>query len=146
MFLLKRAVLVLLLTAVSAAAFAQDPNCNTNLVQGLMIPGYVAPNGATQANASNAIARLMFADIWRLPPFRITENNVRLDVQGAIAGGGRNWQAQVGPNSIAHANIVGTLAGASTVARRTYIQRVFRNALVQSLADGHSYTLTGNCN
>ncbi|MFY0581058.1 hypothetical protein ACN28S_48535 [Cystobacter fuscus] len=43
------------------------------------------------------IALLPFADLYRNPPFRIDGPTglVRLDVQGAIAGGGRNWQVQL---------------------------------------------------
>jgi len=136
--------------AVGSAAHAVDPNCNTNLVNNGPINNYLNPTNAQRSDGSDVIAMLTFADLYRMPPFRINNGRVRLDVQGAIPGGGRNWQVQVngvhGNSTIAHANIAGTLAGASTAERQRYVERKFRNALVSSLNSGDSFALNGNCN
>ena len=129
-----------------------DPNCTVTVVAG---PPFAHPfaglNAAQRADATNAIANLQFADLYRNPPFRINgpAGLVRLDVQGAIAGGGRNWQVQVngvvGASTIATMLIAGTTAGASTPERRAFVQRSARNALVQSLGTGNTYNVNGVC-
>jgi hypothetical protein len=123
------------------------------VVPGGAIPGYFgAPNAAQRNDATNAIARLTFADLYRNPPFRINgpANLVRLDVQGAIAGGGRNWQVQIngigGNSTIAHMLINGAVGGASTPDRQANVQRSARNALNQSLATGNTFSVGGFCN
>ena len=130
-----------------------DPNCVVNVVAGAPIPNYFGvPNAAQRNDATNAIAALTFADLYRNPPFRIhgPAGLVRLDVQGAIAGGGRNWQVQInnvhGNSTISTMLVAGGLAGASTADRRTFVQRSARNGLVQSLGTGNIYNVNGNCN
>jgi len=130
-----------------------DPNCQVNVVAGPAMPNYFGmPNAAQRNDATNAIAHLTFGDLYRMPPFRIDgpAGLVRLDVQGAIAGGGRNWQVQInnipGHSTISTMLIAGGLAGASTADRRAFVQRSARNGLVQSLGTGNIYNVTGNCN
>jgi hypothetical protein len=130
-----------------------DPNCVVNVVAGAAIPNYFGvPNNAQRNDATNAIAQLAFADLYRNPPFSIQgpAGLVRLDVQGAIAGGGRNWQVQIngvaGHSTISTMLIAGGLAGASTADRQAFVQRSARNGLVQSLGSGNIYSVTGNCN
>ena len=140
-----------LLTLPTAPVRAVDPNCTVNVAQGGAINNYFgAPNAQQQRDATNAIAQLDFNDIWRNPPFRINFGTVRLDVQGAINGGGRNWQVQIngvnGNSTISHATIQGPLAGASTADRQAFVQRKMRDALVQSLNSGNSFDVNGNCN
>lgn len=135
----------------ASTALAVDPNCTVNVAAGAAIPNYYgAPNAVTRKDASDAIAQLVFANMYRNPPFRINQGNVRLDVQGGVAGGGRNWQVQVngvsGNSTIAAAIIDGNLANASTPQRRRNVERSFRNALVQSLTNATIYTATGPCN
>jgi len=139
-------------TTTAPEAFV-DPNCQVNVAAGAAIPNYFgAPNAAQRNDATNAIAQLTFADLYRNPPFRINgpAGLVRLDVQGAIAGGGRNWQVQIngiaGNSTISTMLIAGGLAGASTADRQAFVQRSARNGLVQSLATGNIYNVTGNCN
>lgn len=140
-------------TATSAPETFVDPNCQVNVAAGAAIPNYFgAPNAAQRNDATNAIALLDFADLYRNPPFRIQgpAGLVRLDVQGAIAGGGRNWQVQIngvaGNSTISTMLIAGGLAGASTADRQAFVQRSARNGLVQSLATANIYNVTGNCN
>ena len=130
-----------------------DPNCQVDVVGGGAIPHYFgAPNAGQRNDATNAIAQLAFADLYRNPPFRINgpANLVRLDVQGVIAGGGRNWQIQIngigGATTISHMLINGAVGGASTPDRQANVQRSARNALNQSLATGNTYNVGGFCN
>jgi hypothetical protein len=132
---------------------AIDPNCQVNVHAGGPIHNYFGiPNPARTQDATNAIAQLDFADLYRLPPFRIQgpAGLVRLDAQGATTGGGRNWQVQVngvnGHSTISHMGIGAALAGASTASRQAFVQRSARNGLVQSLNTGNSYQVTGFCN
>lgn len=140
-------------TATTAPMPEVDPNCQVNVVAGAAIPHYFgAPNGAQTADATNAIAQLTFADLYRMPPFRINgpAGLVRLDVQGVIAGGGRNWQVQIngvpGASTISTMLINGAVGGASTPDRQAYVQRSARNGLVQSLNTGNIYNVGGFCN
>ncbi|NJK65841.1 MAG: hypothetical protein HC899_23060 [Leptolyngbyaceae cyanobacterium SM1_4_3] len=126
-----------------------DPNCNVNLTDKGPIKNYYQPMQNMRKDASNVIAKLNYADIYRLPPFRLTEKTVRLDVQGKYGDNGRNWQVQVnnmsGNSTIAHANIAGSLESASTIDRQRLVERKFRDALVKSLDSEHSQLLEGNC-
>lgn len=131
-------------------ALFDDPNCKVVITETGAIPNYYGtPSAQQRADATAAIAKLEFDDIWRLPPWRIKEDTVRLDVQGAIAGGGRNWQIQVndikGHSTIAAVTVQGNLATASTPARRAYVQRMVRAALVKSLTDEKSEDVNGPC-
>lgn len=136
----------------SARAFV-DPNCQVNVVAGGAFPNpFPGMNNNQRADATNAIALLAFADLYRNPPFRINgpANLVRLDVQGGVAGNGRNWQVQIngvnGASTVATMLIDGTLAGASTADRQAFVQRSARSGLVQSLGSGSTFRVTGNCN
>ncbi|MBC9909890.1 hypothetical protein [Chitinophaga varians] len=127
-----------------------DPNCTINITPQGAIPNY--PGTVSNKNitdAQNAIGQLTFADIWRLPPFRIEYGTVRLDVQGAIAGGGRNWQVQIngmqGGSTISATLVQGNLATASSSERQQYVQRMVRNALEQSLASRNVMNVNGPC-
>lgn len=126
-----------------------DPNCTITITPGGQIPNYYNPSPANRQDATDAIAQLTFADIWRLPPFRITVRTVRLDVQGAIAGGGRNWQVQVngiqGASTISAVLVQGNLATASTAERQAYVQRMVRQALVESLNTARIEDVNGPC-
>lgn len=126
-----------------------DPNCTITINAQGPINNYHAPSQQNIQDATDAISQLVFADIWRLPPFRISVRSVRLDVQGAIAGGGRNWQVQIngisGASTISAIIVQGNLATASTEERRTYVQRMVRNALVQSLNTARSMDVNGPC-
>jgi hypothetical protein len=126
-----------------------DPNCTITITNTGPLPNYRQPSQANIADATDAISQLVFADIWRLPPFRITVRSVRLDVQGAVAGGGRNWQVQINninaPSTFAGAIIQGNLATASTAERQAYVQRQARNALVQSINDRQMKDVNGPC-
>jgi hypothetical protein len=85
-----------------------DPNCQVNVVGGAAIPNYFgAPSPAQFSDATDAIAQLTFGDLYRNPPFSIPSGLVRLDVQGAIGGGGRNWQVQI--NGIAGHSTISTM-------------------------------------
>jgi hypothetical protein len=132
---------------------AVDPNCQVTVVAGGAIPNYFgAPNAAQRNDATNAIAQLQFADLYRNPPFRINgpAGLVRLDVQGGIAGGGRNWQVQIngigGHTTISAMLINGAVGNASTPDRQAYVTRSARNGLVQSLNTGNLYNVGGFCN
>jgi hypothetical protein len=132
---------------------AVDPNCQVNVVAGGAIPNYFGvPNNAQRNDATNAIAQLTYGDLYRNPPFSIAgpAGLVRLDVQGVIAGGGRNWQVQingiVGHSTVSTMLITGAVGNASTPDRQAYVQRSARNALNQSLATGNVYSVTGFCN
>jgi len=140
-------------TATTAPQPDVDPNCQVNVVAGAAIPNYFGPpNGAQSGDATNAIAQLTFGDLYRLPPFRINgpAGLVRLDVQGAIGGGGRNWQVQIngvhGASTISTMLINGAVGNASTPERQAYVARSARNALVQSLNTGNVYNVGGFCN
>lgn len=126
-----------------------DPNCAITINYLGPINNYYQPSPANRQDATDTIAQLTFADIWRLPPFRISVGTVRLDVQGAIAGGGRNWQIQVnginGASSIAAIVVQGNLATASTEERQAYVQRMVRSALVQSLNSARTMDVNGPC-
>lgn len=126
-----------------------DPNCTINIINTGAINNYHAPSPVNMQDASDAVSQLTFADIWRLPPFRISVRTVRLDVQGAIAGGGRNWQIQINginsPSTFSAVTVQGNLATASTQERQAYVQRMVRNALVQSMNAAHSMDVTGPC-
>lgn len=128
-----------------------DPNCQVNVVAGAAIPNYFgAPNAQQFNDATDAIAQLTFGDLYRNPPFSIPSGLVRLDVQGAIAGGGRNWQVQIngvqGHSTISTMLIDGAVGNASTPSRQAYVQRSARNALNQSLNTANIYRVTGFCN
>ena len=128
-----------------------DPNCQVNVVAGAAIPNYFGPPNAAQRNdATAAISQLTFGDLYRNPPFSIGAGLVRLDVQGAIPNGGRNWQIQIngvhGHSTISTMLIAGAVGNASTPDRQAYVQRMARNALNQSLATGNIYSVTGFCN
>ncbi|WPQ61434.1 hypothetical protein SIO70_24035 [Chitinophaga sancti] len=127
-----------------------DPNCTITIAAGNNIPNY--PSAVSNRNivdAQNAIGRLTFADIWRLPPWRIEEGTVRLDIQGAIAGGGRNWQVQInginGNSTISATLVQGNLATASTTERQQYVQRMVRRALEDSLSTQKITDVNGPC-
>jgi len=126
-----------------------DPNCTITVDNIGPINNYHVPSPANMQDATDAISQLTFADIWRLPPFRISVGTVRLDVQGAIAGGGRNWQVQINginsPSTISAIVVQGNLATASTDERRAYVQRMVRTALVQSLHITRTMDVTGPC-
>ncbi len=134
-----------------APALLNDPNCTVVINQGGVIPNYYgAPSPRQRQDATDAIAQLNFADIWRLPPWRINQGTVRLDIQGVIAGGGRNLQVQIngvaGRSTIAAITVQGNLATASTAARQAYVQRIVRSALVQSLNSANMQDVNGPCN
>ncbi len=134
-----------------APAPMNDPNCTLTITAGGPIPNrYPNPSARNLQDATDAIAQLTFADLWRLPPFRINQGTVRLDVQGAVAGGGRNWQVQIngiaGASSIAAAVIAGNVANASTQARQNYVASRARAALVASLNTGLMQDVNGPCN
>jgi hypothetical protein len=126
-----------------------DPNCTITVTPGAGIPNYYAPSPANRNDATTAIALLTFGDIWRLPPWRIVQGSVRLDVQGAIAGHGRNWQVQVngiqGHSTISGITVQGNLATASTPARQAYVERMVRRALVDSLTSALLQDVNGPC-
>jgi hypothetical protein len=135
---------LLLSAALTASVIGSSKaQCNGALVANGPIPGYLAPNAATRRNASDAIAQLTFANLYRAPPFRITVGNVRLDAQGNT-GTHANWQAQVGNSSIAAALIANPLGAANTTQLRAYVQRQARNALVQSLNAAQIEQLNAN--
>lgn len=121
----------------STAEVSTDPDCNATITEAAGISSYYDPSAAHKKDAAAAIAKLQFEDIWRLPPFKITQGTVRLEVLGAIAGGGRHWQLQVnglqGKSAIAAVTIQGNLATASTPARKAYVERMVRHALSASL-------------
>lgn len=137
------------LGAASETELFNDPNCTISITNTGPINNYHVPSPANIQDATDAISQLVFADIWRLPPFRISVRTVRLDVQGAIAGGGRNWQVQIngisGASTISAIIVQGNLATASTEERRAYVQRMVRNALVQSLNTARSMDVNGPC-
>ena len=140
-------------TDVATEAAFVDPNCAVTVVAGNAFPNRYAAalTPAQQTDATNAIAALTFGNLYRNPPYRISgpANLVRLDVQGAIAGNGRNWQVQInninGASTIATMLIDATAGGASTPDRQSFVQRSARNALVQSLATGNTYQVNGPC-
>ena len=137
---------------VAAVAAVGDPNCQVTVVAGTAFPNrFAGLTGNQRDDATNAIALLTFADLYRNPPFRITgpANLVRVDVQGVIPGNGRNWQVQInniaGASTISTMLIDGTAGGASTPERQAFVQRSARNALVQSLGSGNTYRVSGVC-
>ncbi|WP_212005594.1 hypothetical protein [Chitinophaga sp. HK235] len=129
---------------------AGDPNCPISITpqSGILnYPGSVSNSNI--ADAQNAIGQLTFADVWRLPPFRIEFGTVYLDVRGAIAGGGRTWQIDIngmnGSSTIANIIVQGNLATASTDERRQYVQRMVRRALEESLSNRNIMDVNGPC-
>jgi hypothetical protein len=60
---------------------AQAQQCAGNLVNDGPIRGLLRLNQNQKKAATNAVAQLTFADLYRAPPFRITVGNVRLDAQ-----------------------------------------------------------------
>ena len=132
-------------------AVMTDPNCTITIAPLGPIPNrYLNPSNQNRQDATDVIAQLTFGDLWRMPPFRINQSTVRLDVQGAVPGGGRNWQVQIngvnGASTIAAAIIQGNLANASTQARQTYVASRARAALVASLNGGQIQNVNGPCN
>ncbi len=127
-----------------------DPNCTITITLGNNIPNY-PPNVSNKniTDAQNAIGKLTFADIWRLPPWRIDQGTVRLDVQGALPNGGRNWQVQIngmsGNSTISATLVNGNLATASTKERQQYVERMVRRALEDSLSSKKVADVTGPC-
>jgi hypothetical protein len=126
-----------------------DPNCTINISSQGPIINYHAPSQQNIQDATDAILKLAFADIWQMPPFGINVGTVRLEVEGAIAGGGRNWQVQINginpPSTISAVLVQGNLATASTDERRMYVQRMVRVALVQSLNIAMQRNVNGPC-
>lgn len=142
------AVMGSLVTA--SSAWAIDPNCAVNVgVNGAINNYFGAPNNNQTRDATNVIAQLDFADLYRQPPFRINGNLVRLDAQGLNGAGDSNWQVQIngvnGNSTIAHAQIVAAVGNASTADRQRNVERSARNALNQSLNTGNRYDVTGHC-
>ena len=128
-----------------------DPNCIINVAATGPLRNYpkVPPNATQMSDARGVIAKLNFADIWRKPPFSITQGTVRLDIQGGIANGGRNIQVQLngasGDSTISGTTVQGNVGTASTAARQDYVQRMVRNALANSLNDRQFYDVNGPC-
>ncbi|WP_143306456.1 hypothetical protein [Chitinophaga vietnamensis] len=133
----------------SATAAFNDPDCVINIVAAGSVQNYQSPNSQQQQDAEKAIAQLTFFDIWRLPPFRIDVGTVRLEVIAAIAGGGRTWQIDINGvermTTIASADIQGNLATASSDARRAYVEKMARQALLTSLFSAQKQDAIGPC-
>ena len=132
-----------------AATLLNDPQCVINTSNTGAINYYHAPSPANIQDAMDAISQLGFADIWRVPPFRITMQSVTLEVRAVLAGGGRNWLLLInginGASTIAAITVQGNLATASTEERRTYVQSMTRSALVHSLNTALSIDVNGPC-
>lgn len=126
-----------------------DPNCVINTSNAGAINYYHAPSQANIQDAMNAISQLGIADIWQVPPFRITIQSVTLEVRGVTAGGGRNWLLLInginGASTIAAITVQGNLSSASTEERRTYVQSMVRSALVHSLNTALNIDVNGPC-
>ncbi|RBL89446.1 hypothetical protein [Chitinophaga flava] len=129
---------------------AGDPNCPISITPQNAIPNYAGNvSTANIADAQNVVSQLTFADIWRLPPFRISFGTVHLGVMGVIAGGGRTWQIDIndvnGYSTIAATTVQGNLATASTSERQQYVQQMVRRALEESLSNRRIADVNGPC-
>ncbi len=124
--------------------------------QGANIPNRAIPNAAQRTDAILAISQVALADCWRLAQGgggRTISNSpsVRIDVQSLDGAGVSNVQAQLngvnGHSTIAHVQLapsIGMTNGPRADAQATYAIRQIRGALGNSLANGTTYTLTGN--
>jgi hypothetical protein len=111
-------------------------------------------------NASKAIHRLDYADLWGGIGTILTEGGggvggVRIDIQSPPPGGGVNLQLQLNGvqatntqgTSVAHVLIaasLGVYGGVESLPQRTYILSQVKNAFFQSLNTGRSYSVTGS--
>lgn len=111
------------------SAEAQHQQCAGNLVNTGPIRGIQHLNANQTRTAQNSIARLTFAELFRNPPFRITEENLRLDAQGNT-GTHHNWQVQVGNGTSAAALIDNRFQAANTSDLQRFVEGQSRNALI----------------
>ncbi|NLR78181.1 hypothetical protein [Chitinophaga eiseniae] len=126
-----------------------DPQCAvTNTITGDILHA-ATPSSDNLSDAENAITKLTFPVIWEVPPFRITEGTIFLEVFGVISGGGRNWKITTnnvaGNNVIADIDMEGNLVTASTDERRQHVVQMVQLALKQSLQTGKTVVVNGPC-
>jgi hypothetical protein len=127
------------------------------------VPRAAAPHFDTNQYdaASNAIAVLDYADIWRPAAGTVVQNDrVHLDVQGRTADGRANLQVQLNgaarPNTVAAALVAPTAVAIDPVIdpqrsleQQRGIERSVRHALLSSLkgycaGNAHIWVVEGN--
>lgn len=59
------------------------------------ILNFYTPSQANIRDVELVLQALTFADIWQLSPFRKVQGTIRIEVKGAVSGGGRHWQIHV---------------------------------------------------
>ncbi|MGD8214215.1 hypothetical protein [Aestuariimicrobium sp. Y1814] len=119
-------------------------------VQSGPIPRYFGALNAAQTNAArNVIAQLVYPDIFRGARTLHTVQPIRLDLQGQIPGPPQqaNIQAQVngvqGNSTVAHVLVDWSVAN-NDPANQLGVERAVRAALRSSLADGHTWLVSGS--
>ncbi|TWF40676.1 hypothetical protein FHW36_104359 [Chitinophaga polysaccharea] len=126
-----------------------DPQCTvTNTIIG-DIPYAATPSSGNMTDAENAIEKLTYPIIWELPPYRISEGTIFLEVFAVTTGGGRNWKITIndvsGNNTIANIEMQRNLATASTRERQQYVAQMVQSALRESLQTGKTVAVDGPC-
>lgn len=119
-----------------------------NVIQGGPIPHRPAITNAQREAAYNVIAQLDYTDLWLGPGTLRSNQLMRVDMQGQIAGPPvqSNLQVQIngvqGRSTVAHA-----IVSASIMTNNQQNQQGARNKVVEalnkSLDDGHGYTVNG---
>ncbi|MGA4670768.1 hypothetical protein ACPCG0_13390 [Propionibacteriaceae bacterium Y1923] len=119
-------------------------------VQSGPIPRYFgALNAAQTQDAKDVIAMLEYTDIFRSARTLHNTALIRLDMQGQIPGPPQqaNIQAQVngvqGNSTVAHVLVDWSVAN-DDPANQLGVERAVRAALRSSLADGHTWLVSGS--
>ncbi|MVT10234.1 hypothetical protein [Chitinophaga tropicalis] len=101
------------------------------------IHNYFAPSTANKQDAKKVIKQLTYDDIWRLPPFRITEGSVSLVLENTVAGGGRMWGIHV--NGIQHRNVIAGIHVHGSLRKgekQKKVESLVKKALEEGLQNG----------
>jgi hypothetical protein len=118
------------------------------VTQGQPIPNHLQPNRNQHASAQEVINQITYADLWRGAGTLHKNPEMRVDMQGIIAGNPvrHNIQVQVnglkGASTVAHADVSASLMTENADNQRGVANKVI-SALNQSLDSGHSYAVTG---
>lgn len=94
------------------------------------ILNFYSPSPANIQDVALALQQLNFGDIWQLPPWRKVQGTIRIEVKGAVSGGGRHWQIHVNGIKthalISEVIVDGTLAVAEEDGIKAEILNYFR--------------------
>ncbi len=110
------------------------------------IPYFFEPNSINIKDIEQAVSDMDFDNIWKLPHWRMVRGTIRIEVKGAISGGGRHWQIHVnGIKSdalVSDVLVEGRLKKAGSQQLKDAIVNCFRkDALLGSMNSRHSMEL-----